>query len=313
MLHVYLIFKTNRDQYINKRNIQVLFPLNRGLIQCLCKRNKTEAELSQRRKVSLVASRISFKKTIVIIFIDKMKLVTAEAYIDWFTETMALKVEPKFQIESWGKETVEKLYQARMIGFLQKFDGYSEKITKDFIDNFNQDQTRVGDVIVPVTQEYLSQALDLPMVGEKYHKGLHFKEKAWTFFLEKNQKGTFDRTKGIPREWFSEPWVELVMVIQKFLTCDRGYIIAHLYHVRLLQHIKGEDKINLPYFLYKSLLKMIETVKLEHRPKPGQVYHQGLIKILVEYKVRTQGIVWGEFLSKNHFVEQVNEIQNNPK
>lgn len=96
MLHVYLIFKTNRDQYINRRNIQVLFPLNRGLIQCLCKRNKTEVkkgrvELSQRRKVSLVASRISFKKTIVIIFIVKMKLVTAEAYIDWFTETMALK------------------------------------------------------------------------------------------------------------------------------------------------------------------------------------------------------------------------------
>lgn len=102
MLHVYLIFKTNRDQYINRRNIQVLFPLNRRLIQCLCKRNKTEVkkgrvELSQRRKVSLVASRISFKKkTIVIIFIVKMKLVTAEAYIDWFIETMALKVEPKF-------------------------------------------------------------------------------------------------------------------------------------------------------------------------------------------------------------------------
>ena len=68
-----------------------------------------------------------------------MKLVTAEAYIDWFTETMANRVEPKFQIESWGKETIEKLYQAGMIGFLQKFNGHSEEITKDFIKNFNQD------------------------------------------------------------------------------------------------------------------------------------------------------------------------------
>ena len=107
-----------------------------------------------------------------------MKLVTTEAYIHWFSETMSARVEQKLQIETWGKETIEKLYQAGMTSFLQKFDGHSEQITRDFINNFNQDQTRVGDVIIPVTQEYLSQALDLPMIGEKYYKGLHFKEKA---------------------------------------------------------------------------------------------------------------------------------------
>ena len=173
-----------------------------------------------------------------------------------------------------------------------------------------QDQTQVGEIIVPVTQEYLSKALDLPMLGEKYHKGLHFKEKAWTFFLEKNRKVTFDRTKGIPREWFNEPWGELVLVIQKFLTCDRGYSTVHLYHIRLLQHIKGEVRINLPYFLCKSLVKMIETVKQEQRPKAAQVYHQGLIRILVEHQVRSQGLEWKEFMHKNHFTEQVIEIQD---
>lgn len=156
-----------------------------------------------------------------------MKLVTTEDYIDWFTDIMTNRVEPTFQIESWGKETIEKLYQSGMIGFLQKFQGHSEQITKDFIDNFNQDQTQISEVIVPVTPDYLSKALELPMVGEKYYKGLHFKEKAWTFFLEKNRKGSFDRTKGIPREWFNEPWGELVLVIQKFLTCDRGYNMVH--------------------------------------------------------------------------------------
>ena len=161
-----------------------------------------------------------------------------------------------------------------------------------------------------MTQEYLSQALDLLMIGEKYHKGLHFKEKAWIFFLEKNRKGTFDRTKGIPREWFNEPWGELVLVIQNFLTCDRGYSVAHLYHVRLLQHIKGEDRINLPYFLFKSLLRMIETVRHKHRPKATHIYHQGLIKILVEYQVKSRGIIWREFMTRNHFNEQVNEVQD---
>jgi len=62
-----------------------------------------------------------------------MKLVTTEDYIDWFTDIMTNQVEPTFQIESWGKETIEKLYQSGMIGFLQKFKGHSDQITKDFI------------------------------------------------------------------------------------------------------------------------------------------------------------------------------------
>lgn len=76
---------------------------------------------------------------------------TVEAYIQWFSETMSARVEPKFQIESWRKETIEKLYQAGLIGFLQKFDGHSEEITRDFINNYSQDQTRVENVIIPVT------------------------------------------------------------------------------------------------------------------------------------------------------------------
>lgn len=130
------------------------------------------------------------------------------------------------------------------------------------------------------------------MTGENYHKGLHFKEKACTFFLENNRKGAFDRTKGIPKECFNEPWGELVLIIQKLFTCDRGHSVAHLYHVRLLYHIKGEVKINLPYFFSRNLIKMIESVKNENKPKEAQVYPRDLIKILVEHRVRTQGIIW---------------------
>ena len=117
-----------------------------------------------------------------------MKIMTTKAYIQWFSDTMSTRIEPKFQIENWKKETIEKLYQVGLIGFLQRFNGHSEEVTREFINNYSQEQTRVGNVIIPVTQEFLSQALDLPMIGENYHKGLHFKEKAWTFFLEKNQK-----------------------------------------------------------------------------------------------------------------------------
>jgi hypothetical protein len=55
---------------------------------------------------------------------------------------------------------------------------------------------------------------------------------------------------------------------------------------------------------------MIESVKQENRPKSAQIYHQGLIKILVEYQVKSKGLEWKEFMHKNHFTEQLIDIQD---
>lgn len=62
---------------------------------------------------------------------------TVEAYIQWLSNTMTTRIEPKFQIENWKKETIEKLYQAGLIGFLQSFSGHSEEVTREFINNYS--------------------------------------------------------------------------------------------------------------------------------------------------------------------------------
>lgn len=57
---------------------------------------------------------------------------------------------------------------------------------------------------------------------------------------------------------------------------------------------------------------MVETVKNETKPKGAQIYHQGIIRILVEYQVRSKGIVWKEFLFQNHHEEPTIEEQYKP-
>ena len=71
----------------------------------------------------------------------------------------------------------------------------------------------VGNMHISLSPEYISEALDLSFLGELYHKCLHLRDKSWTFSLDKNRKGSFDRSKGIPREWFNEPWAKLVLII----------------------------------------------------------------------------------------------------
>ena len=99
---------------------------------------------------------------------------TVEGYINWFSENMATRIEPKFQIEQWKKEIVEKLYQAGLIGFLQRFNGHSESITRELVNNYAQDQTMVRKLIIPLAPEYISQALDLPLTRENLSSGLYF-------------------------------------------------------------------------------------------------------------------------------------------
>jgi len=179
-----------------------------------------------------------------------------------------------------------------LVGFLHNFNGHNNKITQEFTNHYEQGQTKVGDFSIPLNPRFLSKALDLPLTGEEYHKGLHFKEKGWTFFLEKQRKNSFDRSKGIERDWFREPWSKLVLIIKRYFTCGNRHNLVYLYHIRLIQHIKGESKINLLYFFLRSLIKMIESVKNKTEVKEAHIYHQGFIKILVEHQVRSKGLIW---------------------
>ena len=62
-----------------------------------------------------------------------------EGYINRFSEHMETRIEPKdFQIEHWEKDTIEKLYQDGLIGFLQKFNGHNESIKREFIEKTNK-------------------------------------------------------------------------------------------------------------------------------------------------------------------------------
>ena len=85
-------------------------------------------------------------------FLFMMRMLTVQRYINWYTEHMATRIEPnEFQIENWEKGTIKKLYQVGLIGFLQKFNGNNESITKEFINNYGHEQTMVGNLSIPLS------------------------------------------------------------------------------------------------------------------------------------------------------------------
>lgn len=88
----------------------------------------------------------------------------------------------------------------------------------------------------------------------------------------------------------------MLKLVQKFITYEGHFSIAHLYQMRLLTHISGDDLLNLPYYLHNSLLKMSKRYQQQPLSSPQYVYHRGLIKILVQFQLNKKGKSWDKFL-----------------
>ena len=100
------------------------------------------------------------------------------------------------------------------------------------------------------------------------------------------------------------PWDEVVYIVQKFITCEGRFSIVYLYHIKLLQHLKGECEINMPYFLLQSLTKMAKAVQRRQKDKMTSLFHCGLIKIIIQHELQRKNLTWSGFLVHNQFEEQ---------
>jgi hypothetical protein len=108
----------------------------------------------------------------------------------------------------------------------------------------------------------------------------------------------------VPRSWLQHPWDELVYIIQKFVTCEGRFSIVYLYHIKILQHLKGEKILNMPYYFLKSLSKMSMSIQKQTRNEEKSLYHYGLIKMLIVHQLQEHDITWEQFLLRNRFIEE---------
>ena len=63
----------------------------------------------------------------------------------------------------------------------------------------------------------------------------------------------------------------------------------YVYHIRLLMIFLEEGEINLPFFLLNSLKRMTSNVQKRVQFLETTLYHHGLVKILIEFYIRSIG------------------------
>jgi hypothetical protein len=193
------------------------------------------------------------------------------------------------------KATKEIFKQAGWEPFLRKFNGYNDAITLQFALHFDGETAKVGGLEFRVTEEFIAEAVELPTTGQRWMKGQPV-DKELCVQLLKPQYRTTKWTEGTSRAWLEPQWAQLLIILQRYLTCEGRYTILFPCHARLLLHFTG-TLLNVPFFLLKSLKGMAEQVQRVSEFR-GSLFHFGLVKILITCALSKKQESWDLFVTK---------------
>ena len=85
-------------------------------------------------------------------------------------------------------------------------------------------------------------------------------------------------------------------LIQKYITCERSFSLVFLYHLCLLSHLVDDQKLSLPYYFHKSLVKMVAKCKNPRMIPDSYMLHHGLVKLVIHHALRKTQRSWEQFL-----------------
>jgi len=197
-------------------------------------------------------------------------------------------------------QSKEMLQQAGWLQFLEKFNGFHKEVTKTFARSFKGAEVEVGDIKFTVTGAFIAEAIGLLRQGEKWFKNREFHNESWKQILNSPDMEVTVFKKGIPSSALKNKWRNMLLILQKFITCEGRYGTFYVYHIRLIMHFL-EEELNFPYFLLQSLRKMASSVQKRIQFLETTLYHHGLVKILIEHHLSKLGDNWDNFLVRNDF------------
>ena len=175
--------------------------------------------------------------------------------------------------------------------FIEKFKGFNLRVSQEFALTFYGCRAKIGVVQLEVTEEFLSQAMGLPVVGKKWFKNTKVEEVPWTLLFTSRKITSCDR--GMPVSSLKPRWHDLIAIVKQFITCEGRFGLVFLYHLRFLMSFI-DFPLNMPYFLLRSLYNMGKWFR--RKKSDSSLFHHGLIKIIIVHQLQLHNDSWDAFV-----------------
>ena len=130
----------------------------------------------------------------------------------------------------------EMIQQVGWLQFLEKFNGFHKEVTKTFARSFNRSKVEIGDVKFTITESFIAEATKLPRQGKRWFKNKEFHNEAWRQMLKTPGMDISVFKKGIPSSALKNKWRNMLLILQKIITCEGRFGTLYVYNIRLMMH-----------------------------------------------------------------------------
>jgi len=171
-----------------------------------------------------------------------------------------LRTEPEStEVLARDKSVLEAFEKAGCWNFCKKLQGGHIQVTKEIALHFTSSSTKVGILNLKISREIIALVTEIPRGQDVWFKTFRFDMEPCKVFLKPEFAKT-ELTKAVPRNYIKDSYANLLLNIQHYFTCEGRYQKVYSYHFKLLLHFTDMISLDFPYFLYRSVAKMVDKV-----------------------------------------------------
>jgi hypothetical protein len=175
---------------------------------------------------------------------------------------------------------IEVFQRVGCFNFCHNMQRGHPEVAREFSLNFDGTKTKVGTLELEVYEATIAATTEIPNTGERWFKSMNLNAAFSKEFL-KPECQRDNLSKGVPKIHLVEGFDKMLRVIQIYFTCEGRFNMIYQYHTRHLLHLTGKYLMNLPFYLFRSIGKMADIVQAKSNVVDTNVFHSGLIKMLV--------------------------------
>ena len=166
-----------------------------------------------------------------------------------------------FDVEPLIREVFQRV---SCLNFCHNMQRGHPEVAREFALNFDRTNTKVGTLELEVSKATIASTNEIPNIGERWFKNMTLNASFSKDFLKpKHEKDSL--SKGVPRSHLVEGFDKMLKVIQRYFTCEGRFNMIYQYHTRILLHFIGKDLMNIPFYLFRSMGKMVDRVHANPR------------------------------------------------
>ena len=113
-----------------------------------------------------------------------------------------------------------------------------------FSQRLEKDTVLFNTLKIELIRELIAEATTIADEGEFWFKKVPFTFNPEDFLLP---DVVADWGKGVHIQNFKPEWRAPIKILQSYITCEGRFASVFKYHIRFLQHLSQESKMNLPF------------------------------------------------------------------